>query len=417
MWFTLGFTAACAVGIYLLSGSWLGLMGLFCLLGCGIMLMLQNKPAKIAVVILLGCVVGFIWLWGYDSFYLSPAKTNDGNDVPLNITATDYSFATDYGIAFDGRTELAGKTYDVRCYLGTEASIIPGDIVSGEFSLRYTAGGIREATFHQGKGIFLLVYQNDTVSIRSGTLRIGDYPSIWRQKIIDCLESAFPEDTAGFAKALLIGDATDFTYAQDRSFQVAGLRHVVAVSGLHVSILFSLIYLVFGRNRWLNLLFGLPLLLVFAAVAGFTPSIIRACLMQGLMLLAMVTNKEYDPPTALSFAALVILGINPHAITSVSFQLSVGCMIGIFAFCEPLRQYLLSFGKLQQKSKGKSLQAKLIRWITGSVAVTLSAMVVTIPLCAIYFGMVSWWVLLLICSLFGSLRLFSMAVCWLVSVS
>ena len=78
--------------------------------------------------------------------------------------------------------------------------------------------------------------------------------------------------------------------------------------------------------------FGVPLLLVFAAIAGFSPSIIRACSMQILMLLALLADKEYDPPTALAFAVLVILGVNPRIITSVGFQLSVGCMIGIFAF-------------------------------------------------------------------------------------
>ena len=203
------------------------------------------------------------------------------------------------------------------------------------------------------------------------------------------IEDNFPEDVAAFAKALLLGDTTSFTYEQDRNFQVSGLRHVVAVSGLHVSILFALIYMVFGRQRVLNAVFGIPLLLLFASIAGFTPSIVRACTMQCLILLAMLVDKEYDPATSLSFAVLVILGVNPHAVTSVSFQLSVGCMIGIFAFSEPLRQYFLSFGKLKEKSKGKSIQARVIRWFFGSVSVTLSAMYVTTPLCAIYFGMVS----------------------------
>ena len=389
MWFAVGFAAACAAGIYALSGMWFGLVGMFCLLGCIALLFVQTKPAKIVAIVLAGCVIGFAWLWGYDAFYLSTAKDHDGENIPLTIAATDYSYETDYGIAFDGRTELDGKTYRVRCYLNTKEAVIPGEQVTGDFSLRYTAGGLRESTYHEGKGIFLLAYQNEAPIRENGQVRIWDYPSVWRQRILALLDAAFPADTACFVKALLIGDSTDFNYAQDRAFQVSGLRHVVAVSGLHVSILFSLIYLAFGKNRILNVLFGLPLLLLFAAIAGFTPSIIRACLMQALMLLSMLVNKEYDPPTALAFAVLVILGINPHAITSVSFQLSVGCMIGIFAFCEPLRQYLLSFGKLQQKSKGKSMQARLIRWLTGSVAVTLSAMVVTTPLCAIYFGMVS----------------------------
>jgi len=389
MWFTVGFTAACAAGVYLLTGFWYLLIGLFCLFGFAALLCVRTKPAKTVAITLLGCVVGFIWLWGYDSLYLSGARACDGETIPITVVASDYSYAPNYGQAFDGRVELNGRTYQVRCYLNEDRKILPGDVITGEFRLRYTAGGQREPTYHQGKGIFLIAGQESEVMITVGEPRFWDFPAVWRQKIINLIESAFPADTAGFAKALLLGDSTDLNYEQDRNFQVSGLRHVIAVSGLHVSILFALIYMAFGRQRVLNAIFGIPLLVLFAAVAGFTPSIIRACTMQILVLLAMLTDKEYDPPTALSFAVLMILGVNPRAITSVSFQLSVGCMIGIFAFSEPLRQYFLSFGKLKEKAKGKSANAKLIRWFTGSVSVTLSAMTVTTPLCAIYFGMVS----------------------------
>ena len=390
MWFTIGFAAACAAGVYLLEGSWLILIGLFCLLGCVAMLFIRTDPAKVTVVVLIGCVVGFGWLWGYDSLYLSGARDHDGETLSLTITASDYSYETDYGQSFDGYLELDGRKYQVRCFLNEDSTVVPGTVVKGEFRLRYTAdGGRLEPTHHQGKGIFLLINQESELTVTEARPGLFDYPAIWRQKILTLIESLFPTDTSSFAKALLLGDTSGFTYAQDRNFQVSGLRHVVAVSGLHVSILFALIYMAFGRQRVLNAVFGVPLLILFAAVAGFSASIIRACAMQILILLAMLTDKEYDPPTALSFAVLVILGINPRAITSVGFQLSVGCMVGIFAFSEPLRQYFLSFGKLQKKSKGKSIGAKLIRWVTGSVSVTLSAMAVTTPLCAAYFGMIS----------------------------
>ena len=390
MWFAIGFTTACTAGVYLLSGPWYLLIGLFCLIGCLSMLFLRTKPAKIAAVALMGCLVGFSWLWVYDCLYLSNARSYDEETVQITVTATDYSFLPGFGQAFDGRVELDGISYQVRCYLNEDISVAPGDVVQGEFKLRYTAdGGSREPTYHQGKGIFLLASQKKTVTVTVGQPKWMDFPAIWRQKILAQIERVFPADTAPFAKALLLGESTDLSYQQDRNFQVSGLRHVIAVSGLHVSILFALIYMVFGRQRVLNAIFGIPLLLVFAAVAGFTPSIVRACVMQILMLLAMLVDKEYDPPTALAFAVLVILGVNPHSITSVSFQLSVCCMIGIFAFSEPLRQYFLSFGKLKKMSKGKSLRAKLIRWFFGSVSVTLSAMLTTTPLCAIYFGMVS----------------------------
>ena len=390
MWFTIGFTAACVIGVYFLSGLWLGLIGLFCLVAFLPMLFIGTKPAKIVAAVLLGCIVGFTWLWGYDGFYLSSPRSVDGETLPLAVTASDYSYATNYGQAFEGRIELDGKSYQIKCYLNEDTPVEPGDVVEGEFRLRYTAdGGKQEPTFHQGKGIFLLAYEKDAEPSGKIKLTLLDHAAVLRQNILKRISEVFPADTAGFAKALLLGDTTDLSYAQNRAFQVSGIRHVVAVSGLHVSILFALIYLAFGRNRVWNALVGIPVLLVFAAVAGFSPSIVRACLMQGLILLSLLVNKEYDPATALAFAVLILLGVNPRTITSVSFQLSVGCMIGIFAFAEPLRQRMLAFGKWKEKCKGKSWKAKVIRWFTGSVAITLSAMVVTTPLCAVHFGMVS----------------------------
>ena len=389
MWFAVGFTAACAAGVYLLHGVWILLIGLFCLIGYGATALLGTKPGKLAAMVLLGCVMGFIWLWGYDCLYLNNARAYDGETVTITITASDYSYEPSYGQAFDGRVELDGKTYRVRCYLNEDILVAPGDTVHGEFRLRYTVSEESLPSYQQGKGIFLIATLKGEFTVAPGEVSLWDYPPIWRQKIISTIEEIFPADTYAFAKALLIGDTTSFTYDQDRNFQVSGLRHVVAVSGLHVSILFALIYMVSGRHRVWNALLGIPLLLIFASIAGFTPSIVRACSMQCIMLLSMLVDKEYDPPTSLAFAVLVILGINPHAVTSVSFQLSVGCMIGIFAFSEPLREYFLSFGKLKEKSKGKTLMARLIRWFFGSVSVTLSAMFITTPLCAIYFGMVS----------------------------
>ena len=91
MWLTVGFTAACVAGAYLLSGIWLILIGLSCLISGAVMLFLRQKPAKIVAAVLLGCAVGFAWFWGFDSFYLATVRDYDGETVPLTITASDYS--------------------------------------------------------------------------------------------------------------------------------------------------------------------------------------------------------------------------------------------------------------------------------------------------------------------------------------
>ena len=390
MWFAIGFTAACALGIYLSYGFWLLLAALFCL-PCAVVLGIGNfENRKRAAIALWGCFACFLWLYGYDCIYLSAARSLDGQTEKLSIQITDYSYDLGYGTVTEGKVKIEDKTYRVCVYLDGEQLLSPGNQVEGDFRLRFTAsGGAQKETYHQGEGIFLLAYAKEEPVIAFDQPGHFQYfGARARYRITALIDNSFPSDAIGFARALLLGDSSHLTYEEDKAFQISGLRHVIAVSGLHVSILFSLVYLLVGKNRALTALIGIPVLLLFAAAAGFTPSITRACIMQVLMILGLLLNKEYDPPTALSFAVVVMLAVNPQTITSVSFQLSASCMVGIFLFSQKISSYLLD-EKRFGPAKGKSVRARVKRWICGSVSVTLSAMVTTTPLCAWYFGCVS----------------------------
>ena len=185
---------------------------------------------------------------------------------------------------------------------------------------------------------------------------------------------------------MLLGDRSDISYEVNTAFKVSGISHIIAVSGLHVSILFGLLYTLMAKRRILSCLIGIPILILFAAVVGFTPSITRACVMQSLMLIAMATDQEYDGKTALAFAVLVMLLCNPMAILSVSLQLSVGSVAGILLFSERIRKGLLPDKAAKPKKK---LLVRLRSFIASSMSITLSAMVFTTPLVAYYFGCVS----------------------------
>lgn len=390
MLFSIGFTAACVTGVYLLSGYWLLVLGLVCLASAAVLFFIKNRKAKIAAMILLGALVGLLWNWGFDSLYLADARNYDAKTVQTQIEVTDYNSQTDYGISVDGKLSLSGKTYRVRCYIDEITALRPGDKVTGIFRLRYTAdGGEKGPTFHQGNGTFLLAYADGDVQItKCDSIPAKYMAATLRQRILRHLDKLFPEDTVGLARALLLGDGSKLSYEVDAAFQTSGIRHVIAVSGLHVSILFSVIYLFGGRHKVIGVVLGLPLLFVFAAIAGFTPSIIRACVMQALMTLSFLVDKEYDPPTALAFSVLVMLAINPLTVTSVSFQLSVGCVVGIFLFSEKIKNYILHKTFLN-KVKKKTKMAQLANWFAGSVSITLSAMITTTPLYAYYFESVS----------------------------
>ena len=392
MWFSVGFAIACGIGAYLLTDIWMLGAAIPAGIAATVLLILgiRKKSRRIPGVILLGCCVGFLWIYLHDQYYLAVAREYDGQVVTTSVKITDYSYDTDYGVAADGKLILNEKSFRARIYLYGDAFLEPGDTVEADFRLRLTAaGGAKESTHHQGEGIFLLAYADeDTVNVKKNPENSEFFAAKLRRKIVGLLEASFPEDTRAFATALLIGDTSGIEYQTDTALKISGIRHVVAVSGLHISVLFSFLYQFAGKRRFLTALICLPVRFAFSAVAGFSPSVTRAVIMQSLTILALLFNREYDPPTALSFSALVMLAVNPLAVTSVSLQLSAGCMIGIFLFSEKISSYLLSEKRLGP-AKGKSVKARLARWFAGSVSVSVSAMAVTIPLSAYYFGTVS----------------------------
>jgi len=389
VWFTIGFVVACAAGVYLISGWWLLMIATALTVTCVVLFCFPTPLCKKLAHIILGCILGFLWLWCFDRSVLVTARQMDGQTHLLQIRVTDFSQPTTSGVSAEGKIQLGEKTYSVQFYVNDNVHLAPGDMVEGAFQLRYTGGGSEDPTYHRGKGIFLLCYPKGVCEVFHQVFSSPDsFPVIWRQKILCFLDILFPQDTASFTKALLLGETDELPFETVWSLKTSGVYHIVAVSGLHVSILFALVGALCLRHRVLTALIGLPVLFLFAAVAGFSPSVVRACIMQGLVIIALLVDKEYDPPTALATAVLLMLIANPLTIASVSFQLSAGCILGILLFSQRIYDYLLKKTK-SGSAKGKKLRLRLTRGIIASVSVSMGTMAVTAPLCAVYFGSIS----------------------------
>lgn len=385
MWFSIGFAIACGMGIYCMPNN--GVVPLMAALLAAVPVFWCMK-VRPAAVVCLGCLIGFAWYLGFQRYYLIPAHAMDGVTLQTTVTVTDYSYETTYGIGADGEFELDGVTYRARIYLSGVESLEPGDTVSGSFKLRYTApGGANDPTYHAGERILFLGYQRGGVEIgRTEASSLQFYAAKLRCDIQTILRASCPSDVFPFAQALLLGDGSELDYETDTALKISGIRHIIAVSGLHVAILYSLIRTITFRKRFLTALVGGVVMFVFAAVAGFTPSVTRSCIMIGLMMLSQVLNREYDSPTSLAFAGLVMLAVNPLVITSISFQMSFGSVAGILLFQEKLSDWMK---KKLGEPKGKNLPARMKKWFISSVSVTLSAITLTTPLSAYYFGTVS----------------------------
>lgn len=385
MWFAIGFGIACALGVWVLPANGVLLSGV--IIGACALIGHKLGRKKLAMT-LLGCALGIFWYLGFMMLYLIPAQAMDGITRHITVTAVSHSYDTDYGVGVDGEFELDGKTRKIRVYVNGVEEIRPGDTIEGDFNFRYTApGGMRDPTYHAGDGILFIGYPRGAAEVRmAAERRLSNRFLELNYTIGKRLEDIFPQHTEALAKALLLGDDFDLDYGTDIAFKLSGIRHIIAVSGLHVAMLYSVLRVIALNRRWLMALIGYPLLYLFALAAGFTPSVTRACIMVGLMMLAQLLDREYDSPTALAFAGLVMLLENPLVITSISFQMSFACVAGIQLFDAPITAWMT--GKLGSPN-GKTIKARLKRWFITSVSISLSAIVLTTPISAYYFGTVS----------------------------
>ena len=186
----------------------------------------------------------------------------------------------------------------------------------------------------------------------------------------------------------LRGNIPDSLY---QAFSRTGTAHLLAISGIHISIIIAMLLsfgiLVFGRRRSIYIWLTLALIWLYALLAGMHPPIIRAAIMGSLFLIAEYLGRQRSAIIALAFAAAVMVGIQPHVLWSVSFQLSFLAMAGL-VFLYP---YFQAWGRkgVAFLFGAREKIAAACGMITDGFAVTLAAIVAVGPLVAYNFGVVS----------------------------
>lgn len=387
LWLTVGFALGCFAGI---SWFWdslkvLQMLGLGMLPVCAALLIPAKPWLRIPGWILAGLCASVFFLNWYQARIIAPITELDGQTLPLTVTATDYSRPGMYSMSVDGTVEYKGHRYQTIVYLTEDRNVNPGDKLSGNFRLRLTSpGGLKDSSYYQGLECFLLASQKgELFQTPAEGKTLSNLAKDTAKRLTDTISSCFPEDTAAFAKALLLGDTDDLDYVTDTALKLSGIRHIVAVSGLHISILYLVLFHVFGTRKILLPALTVTVLTFFAAVTGFTPSVVRACIMAILSVLAFSFNLELDSPTALAAACLAMLLDNPFIILSVSFQLSTASVAGILLFYSPL------YGWFRNRLPKKLVKSKLANGILASISVSVSAMSFSTLLSVYYFHTVS----------------------------
>lgn len=212
-----------------------------------------------------------------------------------------------------------------------------------------------------------------------------------RHSLANVLAQTLPEPQASLAQGIILGLRGNIPDAVNTDFARSGTTHVLAISGMNLTIIAGLLSLVLshiiGKKYYLYIWLTLALIWFYTVISGASPSVMRAAIMASLFLMAELLGRQKNAGPALCLAAAVMIAFNPRVLWDVSFQLSMLSMAGI-VFLYPLLLGGLSQWIARLKNADIGLNSSL-SFVLESFAMTLAATLAVWPASAAYFGTVS----------------------------
>ena len=209
-----------------------------------------------------------------------------------------------------------------------------------------------------------------------------------RSRLLQRLESAgLTTDAYAVVAAMALGDKSALTHDLKDTYSRTGASHVLALSGLHLGIIYTLLSMLVVGRRWQTVTQVIMIISIWAFVflVGMPTSVVRAAVMLTVYALLALGHRRRMSVNTLAFTAIAMLLVSPRALFDVGFQMSFMAVFCILLFV-PLF--------LRPVSARYLMTHRLARWLLSMVAVSVAAQIGVAPLIAYYFGRFSCYFLL-----------------------
>ncbi len=191
--------------------------------------------------------------------------------------------------------------------------------------------------YYGAKGIYACINKAKVDAVNGKPDVVGETLFSMRRYFTDRLDTTFPGEDAAILKSLILGDKTDLPEDVKELYADAGILHILAISGLHISLFgmglyrllrFCHVHLKISVVICIGIMFG------YGMMINMPVSALRAILMFSLRLVAKVCRRTFDMPTGILFAAAFVLLMQPQAVGQAGFLLSFFAVGGI-CFLKP----------------------------------------------------------------------------------
>lgn len=301
----------------------------------------------------------------------------EGKEKAVNLTVTEFS--SDGKVIAEFKDNA--KTYKVYLVTENKAELSPGDIIKTivKFKRPYTSKvSISDfSTYLASKRVYLYGYASETQVIGKHKSGIMGFVYSARRYVDKIGKDAFSGDIRALFNAMVLGDKRLMTAELSASLKASGLNHIAVVSGMHLSVMISVLMMLFGSlvgvGRRAKILISIGAVAV-TLLTGAGLSVIRACVMCVVCQGAFLTRRENDSLSGLSVTVFVMLLFNPFVIFDIGFVLSVLAVLGILLFNDPVR----------------AIVSKRIKGKTGeTISVSIAAQLIIVPALIKFFGTIS----------------------------
>lgn len=187
------------------------------------------------------------------------------------------------------------------------------------------------------------------------------------------------ESAYAVVAAMTMGDRSRLTRELRQSYAASGASHVLALSGLHLGVIYGLLSLIFvhRRMRVLGQVLAMVAIWAYAALVGMPPSVLRSATMLTIFAFVVLTGRRQVSLNTLAFAAVVQLVVSPLSLWDVGFQMSFLAVLGIV---------MLNMRLGNLATPACIGRWRVIGWVWSLVKVSLAAQLAVAPLSMYYFG-------------------------------
>lgn len=328
---------------------------------------------------LFACLIFVLFMQGN----VLPQKSLDAKTADAVFKIVDLEQETDESYIYTIKTtkiDLPDSPQNIKIKMKTQAKLSADyyDDISARISFYSYADDAFNSYGDYADGVYVRAKLIHIDDITEATKPPSYYILKLRLKIKEIITDSFDTENAGLAFSILTGDKSILDNDVRNHFKVCGISHLIAVSGLHITLICLLIYYLLkflNASPFLSTAITFLIMLAYIGVSGYSKSALRAGIMIAVMLTARLVNDKADALNSLGFAVFFIC-LNPFAVTDAGALLTVTSVLGLCvikpAYDEKLRP-----------------NRKVLSYLYDSLFTAISVLLSTLPVCWLLFGKIS----------------------------